>query len=66
MARVTLVVALILAFIAEVGGFFIVISTGYSSGSIVIQSEKAGQFQVGLALLIVGAAGLAFWVGFTL
>ena len=28
--------------------------------------RQAGQFQVGLALLIVGAAGLAFWVGFTL
>jgi hypothetical protein len=54
MKRMTLVAALILAFAAAMGGAFMAVSTGYSSGVIVIQGGKAMQFQVGLALLMVG------------
>jgi hypothetical protein len=55
---------MILAFIAVLGGAFMVASSGYSSGTLVIQNGKAGQFQAGMALLMVGAAGLAFLAWF--
>jgi len=59
-----LAAALILAFTAAVGGALMVISTGYDSGTVIIQGGKAGQFQVGLTLLMVGVAGLAFLAWF--
>ena len=64
MARATLACVLIFIFVAVLGGAFLVTSTNYSSGALVIQNGKTVQFQVGLTTLMVASAGLAFLAWF--
>ena len=65
MTRLNVAALTIMVIVAVAGGILIATSVSYSAGSIIVQSSKSGQFNVGLALLMIGIAGAGFVAWFT-